>query len=157
MARVAGPLGPLLDLPEHVPRLEVLRERFLEDRESALAQRRVDIDALGLERIEDALCAVVGDADAKLAALEADANVRCGDRHFLFEPVVQRAGVVGRAELLYCRAYFFETIFGIHVVPPRKSIHARRTRGIPPDAPEKRKCLWDRHAPRGAGSIPGAR
>src|ERR1700730_5127021 len=119
MAGVAGPLGPLLDLPKHVPRLEFLCQRLLEDLESALAQLCVDIDALRRERVEDALSAVVDDTDTKLAALEAGANVRNGDRHFLVAPVVQRASMVGWTELFYCCANSFEAIVGLHGVLPK--------------------------------------
>ncbi len=88
IAGFAGLAGELLDLPEHVQRLEPLRERLLEDRQSALAHLCVDVDALGRERIEDALSAVVDNTDAKLAAIEAGADVRDGDRQLLVALVV---------------------------------------------------------------------
>ncbi len=117
VAGVASAFRPLLDLPEHVPRLQSLGQRFLEEHESALSPHRVDIDSLGCERPEDALSAVVDDTDAKLATLEAGANVRDGDPHFVFAPVVQRAGMVGRAELLDGGADYFQAMLGVHGIP----------------------------------------
>jgi hypothetical protein len=62
--------------------------------------------------------------DAKLTAIEAGADVRDGDRHLLVALVVQRAGVVGRTELLYCCANSFEATAGIHGVLPKSVILA---------------------------------
>src|SRR5258708_34876181 len=114
MAGLARLLAPTLDLPNHVQRLEAPREPPLEEDEPALAQLRGDIDALGDEPFDNGLAPVVDDTDAPLAALEAGANVGSDHRHFLLAPVVQGASVVRRAELLDCRAHFFEVILGVH-------------------------------------------
>ena len=130
MAGAAGPSGVMLDLPKHVLRLEPLRERLLEDHQPAFAHLGACVDALRRERIEDVLSAIVDDTDTKLAALEAGADVRDGDRHLLVALVVQRADVVGRTELLYCRANSFEAIVGIHGVLPKALILASVARQL---------------------------
>src|ERR1700730_1325695 len=121
MAGPAGTSGVMLDLRKHVLRLEPLRQRLLEEHQPASAHLGARVDALGRERIEDVFSAIVDHTDAKLAALETGADVRDGDRHLLVALVVQRADVVGRTELLYCRANSFEAIVGIHGVLPKGS------------------------------------
>src|SRR6185369_5353211 len=79
MAGFARLNGEPLDLPKHVHRLEPVRERLLEERQSALAHLCVGVNALGRERIKNALSAVVDNANTKLAAIEAGADVRRGD------------------------------------------------------------------------------
>ena len=46
-------------------------------------------------------------------------NVGDGDRHLLVALVVQRTDVVGRTDLLYCRANLCEAILGLHGVLPQ--------------------------------------
>src|SRR6185295_3192882 len=122
MAGFAGLAGELLNLPEHVQGLESLRERPLEEHQTALAHLRVDVDARGRERIENALTAVVDDTDTKLPAIEAGSYVRDGNSHLLVAPRVQRADVISRTDLLYCCANSFEPILGIHGGPPKTII-----------------------------------
>jgi hypothetical protein len=119
-----APLANLLDLGEHVLRLESLRQRLLEEHQAAFAHLGGCVDALGRERVEDVLSAIVDDTDTQLAALEAGAGVRDGDCHLLVALVVQRADVVGRTELRYCCANSFEAIAGIHGVLPKGLIPA---------------------------------
>src|SRR6202030_1508784 len=125
IAGFAGLAGELLDLREHVQRLEPVRERLLAEREPALAPLCADVDARGHERIENALSAVVDDADTKLATIEAGADVRDGVRHFLVAIFVERADVVGRTDLLDCCTNSFETIGEMHGVLSVRSSCAR--------------------------------
>jgi hypothetical protein len=93
-----------------------LRKRPLEENQSAPADLRVNINALGRECIADLISAVVDDTNAKLAVIETGADVRNGDRHFLVALVVQRADVIGRTDLLDRSANPFEAVDGSHDV-----------------------------------------
>ena len=88
IAGIAGPASILLDLSKHVLRLEPLRKRVLQERETASAHLFIDVYALGRERIENAVFTIVDDPDTQLAAIKSGADVRGGDRCLPFAPVV---------------------------------------------------------------------
>src|SRR4029077_1968253 len=134
-----------------------LRERLLDDHQPAFAHLGACVDALGRERIEDVLSAIVDDTDTKFVALEAGADVRDGDRHLLVALVVQGADVVGRTELLYCRANSFEAIVGIHGVLPRSLILASVARRLNSRFDEYRSTVHhDEKSPWRLTSVKGA-